>query len=83
MTYRQRKAIRIAGWVFLSIFLLALVGAGIAYYKRESLLKTALARGIRKAKRDYNLDVSIGSAKFTGSKLTGLYRYFGRAGRTG
>ncbi|AUD03812.1 transglycosylase domain-containing protein [Spirosoma pollinicola] len=66
MTYRQRKAIRIAGWVFLSIFLLALVGAGVAYSKRESLLKTALERGIRKAKRDYNLDVKIGSAKFTG-----------------
>ncbi|GAB3796926.1 biosynthetic peptidoglycan transglycosylase [Spirosoma humi] len=66
MTYRQRKAIRIAGWVFLSIFLLALVGAGVAYFKRESLLKTALARGIRKAKRDYNLDVKIGSVNFTG-----------------
>lgn len=66
MTYRQRKAIRIAGWVFLSIFLLALAGAGIAYSKRESLLKTALERGIRKAKRDYDLDVKIGSAKFTG-----------------
>ncbi|GAB3015408.1 transglycosylase domain-containing protein [Spirosoma pulveris] len=66
MTYRQRKALRIAGWVFLSIFLLALVGAGIAYSKREALLKTALERGIRKAKRDYNLDVKIGSAKFTG-----------------
>lgn len=66
MTYRQRKAIRVAGWVFLSIFLLALVGAGVAYSKRESLLKTALERGIRKAKRDYNLDVKIGSAKFTG-----------------
>ncbi|GAB2533389.1 transglycosylase domain-containing protein [Spirosoma aerophilum] len=66
MTYRQRKAVRIAGWVFLSIFLLALVGAGIAYVKRESLLKTALERGIKKAKRDYNLNVRIGSAKFTG-----------------
>ncbi|SOD80321.1 transglycosylase domain-containing protein [Spirosoma fluviale] len=66
MTYRQRKALQIAGWVFLSIFLLALVGAGIAYTKREALLKTALERGIRKAKRDYNLDVRIGSAKFTG-----------------
>ena len=66
MTYRQQKALRIAGWVFLSIFLLALVGAGIAYSRRESLLQTALDRGIRKAKRDYNLDVRIGSAKFTG-----------------
>ncbi len=66
MTYRQQKALRVAGWVFLSIFLLALTGAGIAYSRRESLLKTALERGIRKAKRDYNLNVHIGSAKFTG-----------------
>ena len=66
MTDRQHKALRITGWVFLSIFLLALVGGGIAYSKRESLLKTTLAKAIRKAKRDYNLDVRIGSAKFTG-----------------
>ncbi|GAB3496206.1 biosynthetic peptidoglycan transglycosylase [Spirosoma knui] len=66
MTYRQRKALRIAGWVSLSLFLLALVGAGIAYSKRESLLQTALERAIRKAKRDYDLNVRIGSAKFTG-----------------
>ena len=66
MTYRQQKALRIAGWVFLSIFLLACVGVGIAYSKRESLLQTALERAIRKAKRDYHLDVRIGSAKFTG-----------------
>ena len=66
MTYRQRKAIRIAGWVFLGIFLLGCVGAVIAYSKRESLLQTALQRAIRKAKRDYNLDVRIGAARFTG-----------------
>ncbi|WP_420149350.1 transglycosylase domain-containing protein [Spirosoma sp.] len=66
MTYRQRKALRIAGWVSLSIFLLACVGAGIAYSKRASLLETALAKAIRIAKRNYNLDVRVGSAKFTG-----------------
>ncbi|WP_338876397.1 transglycosylase domain-containing protein [Spirosoma sp. SC4-14] len=66
MTYRQRKALRIAGWVFLSIFLLGCIGAGIAYSKRESLLQTALDRAIRKAKRDYNLNVRIDSARFTG-----------------
>ncbi len=66
MTYSQQKALRITGWVFLSVFLLALAGAGIAYFKRESLLQTVLAKGIRKAKRDYNLDIHIGSAKFTG-----------------
>ena len=70
MTYRQQKALRVAGWVFLSLFLLALAGIGYAYIKRESLLKTALERGIRKAKRDYQLDVRVGSARFTG--LTSL-----------
>lgn len=66
MTYRQRKALRVAGWVFLSVFLLGCVGVGIAYSKREGLLQTALDRAIRKARRDYSLDVRIGSARFTG-----------------
>ncbi|GAB3700463.1 biosynthetic peptidoglycan transglycosylase [Spirosoma flavus] len=66
MTYSQRKALRIAGWVFLSIFLIACVGAGIAYSKREKLLQSTLERAIKKAKRDYKLDVRIGSARFTG-----------------
>src|ERR687886_2138112 len=66
MTYRQRKALRIAGWVSLSLFIVVVTGAVIAYYKRESLLETALERAIRKAKRDYDLNVRIGSAKFTG-----------------
>ena len=66
MTERQQKALRLAGWVFLSIFLLACIGGGIAYSKRERLLQTALTKAIRKAKRDYQLDVRIGSARFTG-----------------
>lgn len=66
MTDRQRKALRIAGWVFLSLFLIACIGGGIAYSKRESLLESSLTKVIRKAKRDYHLDVRIGSAKFTG-----------------
>ncbi len=66
MTIRQRKALRIAGGVFLSLFLLGCIGLGYAYSKREELLQSALERATRKAKRDYNLDVRIGSAKFTG-----------------
>ena len=66
MTYRQQKALRIAGWVALSIFLVACLGGIFAYTKRESLLQTALAKAIRKAKKDYHLDVRIGSARFTG-----------------
>lgn len=66
MTDGQRKALRITGWVLLSIVLLACVGAGIAYSKRESILQAALEKAVRKAKRSYHLDVHIGSAKFTG-----------------
>ncbi len=66
MTYRQRKALRIVGWVFLGLFIVAGIGAGYAYSRRESLLQTALDRAVRKAKRDYNLNVRIGSARFTG-----------------
>lgn len=66
MTDRQRKALRITGWVLLSLLIIAGIGGSYAYSKRESLLKTALDRAVRKAKRDYNLDVRIGSARFTG-----------------
>ena len=66
MTDRQRNALRITGWALLTLFIIAVVGGSYAYSKRESLLKTALSRAISKAKRDYNLDVRIGSASFTG-----------------
>ena len=66
MTIRQRKALRIIGWVCLSLLLLVCAGVIFAYYKRETLLQTALDRAIRKAKRDYDLDVRIGQARFTG-----------------
>ena len=66
MTDRQRKALRIAGWASLILFIVAGIGGSIAYSRRESLLKTALNQAVRKAKRDYNLDVRIGSARFTG-----------------
>lgn len=54
------------GWVLWGLFSIAGVGGSIAYFKRENLLKTALDRAVRKAKRDYNLNVRIGSAGFTG-----------------
>lgn len=66
MTAGQRKALRITGWALLGLFLLSAVGAGYAYTKREELLRLALDRGTKKAKRDYKLDLKIGSAKFTG-----------------
>jgi hypothetical protein len=66
MTDRQRTVFRITGGILLSILLIAGVGVGIAFSKRESLLQTALAKITRKAERDYNLDLTIGSARFTG-----------------
>lgn len=66
MTDRQRTALRITGGIFLSLLLIAGVGVGIAFSKRESLLQTALAKITRKAERDYNLDLKIGDAHFTG-----------------
>lgn len=66
MTDRQRKVLRIVGWTLLGLFLLGSVGVGIAYSKRESLLQVVLERAVKKAKRDYDLDVKIGSARFTG-----------------
>ena len=66
MTDRQRTALRITGGILLSLLLIAGVGVGIAFSKRESLLQTALAKITRKAERDYNLDLKIGDAHFTG-----------------
>lgn len=66
MTAGQQKALRITGWALLGLFLLGAIGAGYAYTKREELLRTALDRATKKAKRDYKLDLKIGSARFTG-----------------
>lgn len=66
MQVNKKRILIISGWVLLGIFVLGSIGAGIAYNKREALLKEGLDRAIRKAKRDYDLNVTIGSARFTG-----------------
>ncbi|WP_374948477.1 transglycosylase domain-containing protein [Mucilaginibacter sp.] len=60
------KYIRIAGIVAAVIVVVMLIGGYIAYSKREVLLQKAISKAKAKAKRDYNLDVKIGSAHFTG-----------------
>ncbi|WP_345953921.1 transglycosylase domain-containing protein [Mucilaginibacter sp. PAMB04168] len=60
------KYLRIAGIVLGIIVLLILIGGYIAYSKRETLLQNAISKAKAKAKREYNLDVKIGKAKFTG-----------------
>jgi hypothetical protein len=60
------KYIRIAGIVLASFIVLLLIVGYIAYSKRESLLQHEITKAKLKAKHDYNLDLEIGSAHFTG-----------------
>jgi hypothetical protein len=60
------KYIRIAGIVAASLLVILLIGGYIAYSKREALLLHAIEKAKAKAKRNYNLDLEIGSAHFTG-----------------
>ncbi len=70
-----KKYLKIGAWVS-GVFILVLVALGaVAYSKRESLLKKMIAGAIQKANKNYDLDVKIGSAKFTGLstvKMTGI-----------
>jgi len=49
-----------------SIFVLFLIGIAIAFNKRQSLLDAAIAKAIKKAKTDYDLNVKINSYGFSG-----------------
>jgi Transglycosylase len=60
------KYIRIAGIVVISLVILLSIGGYIAYTKRSALLQKAIGKAKLKARKDYNLDVQIGSAHFTG-----------------
>jgi hypothetical protein len=60
------RYIRIITIVVACFLVLVLIGGYVAYTKREALLQRELAKAEIKAKQDYNLDVSIGSADFKG-----------------
>lgn len=60
------KYIRITGIVLASLVFLLVIFGYIAYSKREALLQHEITKIKLKAKRDYNLDLEIGSAHFTG-----------------
>src|ERR1700750_2573017 len=62
----DKKYFRIGGIVLLTIFVLIVIAGTIAWFKRENILHNAIDKATAIAKRDYNLDVKIGSAHFTG-----------------
>lgn len=66
MRHINPKYIRIAGIVAAVLVVVMLIGGYIAYSKRETILQNAISKAKTNAKRDYNLDVKIGSAHFTG-----------------
>ncbi len=66
------KYYKIAAVILLSLLILLAIGGGIAYSKREILLKATIEKAIKKAKKDYNLDLKIKSARFAGLKTVEL-----------
>ncbi len=61
-----QKYYKIALITFVSFLIIIVVAGSIAYAKREAILRAAIAKSINKAKQDYDLDVKIESANFTG-----------------
>jgi hypothetical protein len=59
--YRKKAAI-----MLLAIILLVFVTGVVALAMRDAILKSVVERGISKAKREYNLNVKIKEAKFSG-----------------
>src|ERR1700760_4301600 len=51
---------------FSVLFVLLIIGGYIAYTKRQAILEREIAKAKAKAKTDYNLDLEIGDAHFTG-----------------
>ncbi|HEX9958161.1 MAG TPA: penicillin-binding protein, partial [Fibrella sp.] len=66
MPINKRNVLRYTAWTVLTLLVLSIAGAVYAYTQRERLLTLAIDRAVKKAKRDYDLTVRIGSAGFTG-----------------
>ena len=62
----NKKVVRIAGIVLAVLLVIILIVGYLAYSKREALLQHEISKAKAKAKHDYNLDLEIGSAHFTG-----------------
>src|SRR3546814_561576 len=60
------KYYKIVKITVISMLSVILIAGGIAYAKREALLKTAIKKAVSKADREYDLELKIESAKFVG-----------------
>lgn len=61
-----KKYLKIGAWVLGILIVIAAITGSIAYSKREALLQKMIAKAISKANKDYDLDVKIGKAGFSG-----------------
>ena len=69
---KKKKYLRISAIIVLSLLLLVAIGGIIAFSKREALLEKAIVKAINKAKKDYNLNVQIGKARFIGLRSVNM-----------
>lgn len=61
-----KKYIKAGSWVLGVLAVLVIIAGTIAYSKREALLKRMVASAIAKADRDFQLEIKIASAGFSG-----------------
>lgn len=60
------KYVKIGAWILGVFFLLVIILGIVAYSKREALLKQMMSKAISKADRDFDLEVKIAEAGFSG-----------------
>ncbi len=61
------------GGIILGVLFSLIVAVGvIGWFKREALLNAGIERAVAKAKRDYNLNLTIGDARFAGLRTVEL-----------
>ncbi len=65
---------RITAWVALFIALLSLVAAILVYSQREVILQSVIKKAIGKAKNDYQIDLKIEQARFSGFRTLAIER---------
>lgn len=61
-----KKYLKIGAWVLGILTIVLIIVGSIAYSKREALLQKMIVKAIAKANNDYDLDVKIGEAGFSG-----------------